>query len=94
MEHKTLRAQTILYHNELSGLEKSLSSLAKAVKVSKLKGGAIDFIDVYYGDASAEPILTQEQIDLFNNQFGEYLKVTYTFFGFNSGTSKGQNIMF
>lgn len=94
MDHKTLRAQTILYHNELSGLEKSLSSLAKAVEVSKIKGGPIDFIDVYYGDASAEPILTQEQIEKFNKTFGEYLKVTYTFFGFNSGTSKGQNIMF
>lgn len=94
MEHKTLRAQTILYHNELSDLEKSLSSLAKAVEVSNKKGGAIDFLDVYYGDASAEPILSEEQIAAFNNRFGEFLKVTYTFFGFNSGTSKGQNLMF
>ncbi|MBR2044217.1 MAG: glycosyltransferase family 2 protein [Clostridia bacterium] len=94
MEHKTLRAQTILYHNEISGLEKSLASLYKAVEVSARKGGAIDFIDVYFGDASAEPILTDEQIADFNRRFGKWLKVTYTFFGFNSGTSKGQNIMF
>ncbi len=94
MEHKSLRAQTILYHNEFSGLLKSLSSLAKAVEVSRSKGGAIDFIDVYYGDASSEPILNDEQIEDLNRRFGEYLKVTYTFFGFNSGTSKGQNIMF
>lgn len=94
MEHKTLRAQTILYHNHIDGLCKSLSSLAKAVEVSKNKGGAINFLEVYYGDASSEPILTQEQIDSFNERFGEFLKVTYTFFGFNSGTSKGQNLMF
>lgn len=94
MEHKTLRAQTILYHNEINGLEKSLSSLAKAVEVSKNNGGAIDFIDVYYGDASAEPILNEQQINDFNQRYSEFLKVTYTFFGFNSGTSKGQNLMF
>ncbi len=94
MNRKTLRAQTILYHNEVVNLEKSLYSLYKAVKVSKEKGGAIEFIDVYYGDASSEPILSSEQINAFNEKFGEYLKVTYTFFGFNSGTSKGQNIMF
>lgn len=94
MNRKTLRAQTILYHNEISGLEKSLSSLAKAVQVSKNKGGVISFIDVYYGDASSQPIFTDEQINAFNERYGEFLKVTYTFFGFNSGTSKGQNIMF
>ena len=94
MEHKTLRAQTILYHNELSSLKKSLESIYNAVKISKENDGALDFIDVYYGDASAEPLFDEATVAQWNDQFGEYLKLNYCFFGFNSGTSKGQNIMF
>ncbi len=94
MDKTTLRLQTILYHNEKENLEKSLASVAKAVAVSQKKGGCISHIDICYGDASAEPIYTQEEIAAYNEKYGEYFTLEYMFFGFNSGTSKGQNVMF
>ena len=94
MEIRTLRAQTVLYHNEKGGLVKSLESLYNAVRVSKSCGGCVQFIEVCYGDASESPLFTSEDIDKLNARFGEYLRLTYQFFGFNSGTSKGQNVMF
>ncbi len=94
MEKTTLRLQTILYHNEIENLEKSLASVAKAVEVSRRKGGSIDFVDVCYGDASAEPLFTDETVEKLNRKYGDFLKLEYMFFGFNSGTSKGQNVMF
>ena len=94
MEHKTLRAQTILYHNEISGLIRSLDSIYNAVEVSKKHGGCIDFLDVYYGDASDKPLFTDDMIAELNEKYKDNLKLSYRFFGFNSGTSKGQNLMF
>lgn len=94
MKKTTLRLQTILYHNEIGNLEKSLASVAKAVAVSKAEGGCIEYIDICYGDASSEPIFTEEQIDEYNRKYGEYFHLKYMFFGFNSGTSRGQNVMF
>ncbi len=94
MEQKTLRAQTILYHNEISGLERSLDSIYNAVETSKKHGGCITFLEVYYGDASSSPLFTDEMIDKLNEKYKDNLKLSYRFFGFNSGTSKGQNIMF
>lgn len=94
MKKTTLRLQTILYYNEIENLEKSLSSVAKAVEVSKQKGGPIEFIDICYGDASATPLFTEEKIAEYNKKYGEFFNLEYMFFGFNSGTSKGQNVMF
>ncbi len=94
MEQITLRAQTILYHNNISSLEKSLESLANAVRVSRENGGQVTFLDVCYGDASSSPLFDEAVIDTLNRRFSEDLKIEYCFFGFNSGTSKGQNVMF
>ena len=94
MEQTTLRLQTILYYNETDNLERSLASIAKAVAVSRAKNGCISHVDVCYGDASAEPIFSKEKIDEYNRRYGEYLTLEYMFFGFNSGTSRGQNVMF
>lgn len=94
MENLKLRLQTILYYNEIENLEKSLASVAKAVSVSREKGGVITHVDVCYGDASAKPILTENKVAELNEKYGENITLEYMFFGFNSGTSKGQNVMF
>lgn len=94
MDKTTLRLQTILYHNEKENLEKSLASIARAVAVSKSKNGPFDRIDICYGDASAQPLFTEAEIAEYNRIYGEFFTLEYMFFGFNSGTSKGQNVMF
>lgn len=89
-----LRAQTILYKNDLPSVEKSVASIANAVGISKKKDGYVKHIQICFGDASPEPIMSDEYIELLNSKYGENVDISYTFFGFNSGTSKGQNILF
>ncbi len=89
-----LRAQSILYKNELDSVEKSVASIANAVAVSRKNGGYVKRAEIYFGDASPESIMTEEYVAMLNSKYGENVDVTYTFFGFNSGTSKGQNILF
>lgn len=89
-----LRAQTILYKNDLQSVEKSVASIANSVAVSKKNNGFVKYVEVAFGDASPEPIMNDEYIAMLNSKYGENINVSYTFFGFNSGTSKGQNILF
>lgn len=89
-----LRAQTILYKNDLQSVEKSVASIANSVAVSKNNNGYVQFVEIAFGDASPEPIMNDEYIAMLNSKYGENISVSYTFFGFNSGTSKGQNILF
>ena len=93
-ENIQLRAQTILYKNTLDSVEKSVASIANAVAVSKKKGGYIKRAEIYFGDASPEAIMSEEYIKVLNAKYGNDVDIYYTFFGFNSGTSKGQNILF
>lgn len=89
-----LRAQTILYKNDLHSVEKSVASIANSVAVSRKSNGYVQFVEIAFGDASPESIMTDEYVAMLNSKYGEYIDVSYTFFGFNSGTSKGQNILF
>ena len=89
-----VRAQTILYKNNLSALERSVCSIAAAVKLSREKGGLVELAEIAFGDASPEPILNDKIINDWTEKYGNEIKFSYTVFGFNSGTSKGQNILF
>lgn len=94
MAEYQLRAQTILYKNDLNAVKKSVVSIANAVKNSANNNGYVKKIEIAFGDASPESIVDKNFIDSLNSDFGEYINVSYQFFGFNSGTSKGQNILF
>lgn len=89
-----VRAQTILYKNNFSALERSVCSIAAAVKLSREKGGLVELAEIAFGDASPEPILNDKIINDWTEKYGNEIKFSYTVFGFNSGTSKGQNILF
>ena len=94
MQSAQLRAQTILYKNDLAALERSVISIAAAVRQSRERDGLVKSVEIAFGDASPEPILNNEIIAEWNQKYGEFLTLSYTVFGFNSGTSKGQNILF
>lgn len=93
-ENSQLRAQTILYKNDVKSVELSVASIANAVRVSAEKGGFIKHIELSFGDASDSPIFDDSVLKAFNEKYGKEITFSYRFFGFNSGTSKGQNIMF
>ena len=87
---RSLQVQTVLYHNEKTDLIRSLESLDHAAG----KGGRADIgsIVVRYGDASEAPLFTPGEIAALNGRL-RHLSLEYRFFGFNSGTSRGHNIL-
>ena len=88
-----IRAQTIVYKNDLVAVERSVASIANAVSYSRKNDGYVKFAEVSFGDASPNPIMDDKYISDLNAKYGEFIKVDYTFFNLNSGTSKGQNIL-
>lgn len=90
----TLRAQTILYNNDIKAVEKSVCSIENSIRNCINKGGNISHIELCFGDASPNSILSDEQLLKWKEKYGEHITFSYKFFGFNSGTSKGQNILF
>ncbi|MCQ2441331.1 MAG: glycosyltransferase [Clostridia bacterium] len=93
-ETAQLRAQTILYKNDLQSVKKSVESISNALRVSVQNNGTVKKAEISFGDASPTPLMSEEYIKELNDEFKDNLNITYKFFGFNSGTSKGQNILF
>lgn len=93
MEKICIRVQSILYKNEKDSLLKAIRALANAVRVSEKNQAPVTGVELYYGDSSDDPIFSEEDVTAVNEQYGDYLKFTYHFFGFNSGSAKGHNTL-
>ena len=59
MNTTTLQMQTVLFHNDVSHLMRSLEYLANALEVARRQGWDIA-LRVVYGDASSQPLFTPE----------------------------------
>lgn len=94
MKNVTIQVQSVIYHNDKKNLEKAISGLANAVRNDRNKNGYVKECIIKYGDASKEPIYTEEEIQDINNRYGEYLRFEYVYFNCNTGTSKGHNWLF
>lgn len=92
MDRITIQIQTVLYHNEISDLKKSISNIANAVRVFDKTDKKI-VCDIYYGDASKIPLFTTDDIDEIEKENPEINKIKYLYFDENTGTSKGHNKM-
>ncbi len=93
MEKRSLQIQTVLYQNDKQSLYTSLESLKRAVEISAKEQGAIEHAVVWYGDASPSPLFSPQQTEALRARYAPALEVQYVFFGFNSGTSKGHNLL-
>ena len=91
MKKTTIQIQSVLYHNKPGALERAIESLAGAVEVCRSQGLALGEVTLCYGDASAHPVFTQEDLERLANTYGKVLPLKYTFFGENTGTAKGHN---
>ena len=92
-QNPTLQAQSVIYKNDIPSLMKAIANMANAVRVEREECGYLGRVSLYYGDASDEPVLTEDQVRRINEEFGEYLDFKYTVFGFNSGSARGQNLL-
>lgn len=89
----TLQIQTILYNNKKEDLIKSLDSIKNAIKVSSSSNQEFDVINVCYGDASPSHVFSEKEIQTIKQHFEESFKFNYTYFDYNTGTSKGHNLL-
>ena len=84
--------QTVLFHNDVSHLMRSLEYLANALEVARRQGWDIA-LRVVYGDASSQPLFTPEQVAATQEKYRDAFTFTYEFFHENTGTAKGHNRM-
>ena len=86
----SIQIQSVLYGNEKDSLIRSLSAVDNAAVNTHSAG--IRSVLVKYGDASPSPIFSSEEISGLNERFS-HLSLEYQFFGFNSGSARGHNIL-
>ena len=90
---KTVQIQSVIYRNEKSALYKALNAIKNASLVCrKYKNEPITLV-VFYGDASPEPVFSQDEVDKIINDMKGAFEFKYTFFNKNTGSAKGHNLM-
>ena len=89
----SLQIQSVIYHNEKDSLLRALQSLANAVRVNQNTGKELGAVAVCYGDASAKPIYTEDEVKALNEKFKDFFDFRYTFFNENTGSAKGHNLL-
>lgn len=89
----SLQIQSVIYHNKKESLLRALTSLANAVRVNRETTGELSAVTVCYGDASSERTFSEEEVEALSTEFSTYFDFKYRFFGENTGTAKGHNLM-
>ena len=93
MERPALQAQSVLYQNEKRALLRALEYLANAVRVERETAGQLGAVTLRWGDASPEPLFTPAEIDAFGARFADELTLEYRFFGRNTGSALGHDLL-
>lgn len=86
----TVQMQSVLYYNEKNSIQKTMESIANAVRVAGERGHEIR-VTLSYGDSSKEPLYTEEELEEIRERYREDFTFRYRFFGFNSGSARGQS---
>ena len=92
-EKPTIQVQSVIYGNEKESLLRAIEALSNAVRVEQEERGTLGQVTLRYGDATAAPIYSETEILELHSQFKPYLDFSYRFFGFNSGSARGENLL-
>lgn len=90
----TLQIQTVLYHNDKDSLFRSLDSFSNAIDVNRRTSQELGKVCFVYGDASKDPLFSEDEITEICLKYQEEFSFKYIFFNENTGTSRGHNKMF
>lgn len=93
VEKPTIQVQSVIYGNEKESLLRAIEALANAVRVEREECGRLGQVTLCYGDATAAPVYSEKEILQVHSRFAPYLEFSYRFFGFNSGSAKGENLL-
>lgn len=89
----TVQLQSVLYNNEKKSLFKALDSLENAVYTSKKNSGRLSGLVVSYGDASPNPVFSEQEIKDITDKYKPAFDFKYKYFNENTGSAKGHNIL-
>ena len=93
MLNRTVQIQSVLQNNDKSVLKRALDSIYNAVSVNKRSDSAVGRVTVCYGDASSDRLFAPDEISELKMLYEGGFDLNYTFFGDNTGFSKGHNII-
>lgn len=86
----SIQIQTVLFENTKESILRSLESINNSFKNYLQKNDC--YLTISYGDASNIRCFSNEQIDTIKSLYNN-INICYQYFGFNSGTSKGHNLL-
>ena len=84
--------QSLLYHTPLEGVERMLEALDNSSRIGQSEGMCTGFV-VTLGDASAERLYSDAELDELRARLPHIHQLRYHFFADNVGTSRGHNEM-
>lgn len=87
-----LQIQSVIYGNDVNALFKAIRALHQAVKIYNKRNDRMQ-VRLIYGDSSPKPILNSKIQEEIKDKIHDEIEFEYRFFGFNSGTAKGHNLM-
>jgi GT2 family glycosyltransferase len=86
----SIGVQTVLYYNKPAAIDRSLAAIARAADLA-IAAGVCPSVSVFYGDSSASPCLTQDDLQDLSARHGWAVKIEYDFFDGNLGSARGHN---
>lgn len=89
----SLQIQSVIYHNKKESLMRAMTGIANAIRVNRETTAELGDVTVCYGDASAEPTFTAEDVAQIAEQFAPFFAFQYRFFNENTGSAKGHNLL-
>src|SRR4051794_4471260 len=85
----SVQVQSVLYNNEVSDMDRALTSLGRAVDLC-ISEGYCTAVNVRWGDSSPTPCLDPDVLADLRERFPA-VKLEYDFFGKNLGSARGHN---
>jgi GT2 family glycosyltransferase len=86
----SLGAQGVLYHNDLESIDRALAAMGRAAEIA-IAEGVCSSVSVHYGDSSARPCISEEELRRLRAFHGRHLRIEYQFFNANLGSAGGHN---
>lgn len=93
MENITIQVQSVLFNNKKKDLLKSIDAILNSKRVFEKRSNYNITIDICYGDASPARLFDEAEVIEIKNAYKNEMNFRYQYFGFNSGSAKGHNLL-
>ncbi len=92
VEGATLQVQSILYGLSIKEVGRTIESLRRGFDLAHADG-VLERLRFFMGDTSAEPCLSDEELEKVKEKYGDFIEIDYHFFDKNVGSAAGHNFL-